>query len=819
MLYKDKNQPVEKRVEDLLSRMTLEEKVAQCCGDLPVSVIDRGKVDKEALKEHFSNGHGRFTQFSTVGLVSPESIARISNEIQRFFVEETRLGIPVIFQSESLCGYPGAGGTLFPAMVNVAATWEPELAEEMTRVIREETRAVGIKEVMSPVIDVSRDPRWGRTYETFGEDPYLISQMGVQYVKGMQSDKEDGVACIAKHFLGYGETQGGINMTAERIGDRELYEVFATPFEAVVKEADIDGMMASYSDVDGIPVIANKKIARDLLRNTMGFKGLLTSDASAVTKLYEFHKIGKSYEEAALLAMKAGTDTEIPVGAGFRKLPEYVRAGKLDESRIDEACRRVLTTKFQYGLFDHPYIDEAQVKEKMANEDKWALVEKITEESVVLLKNQDGLLPLDLAGKKVAVIGPHGGDRREPVSGYTYPSYIEIIRAMNSDRDVSGITFNGVVDAQVQNKKGPAKRKTPFTSEVYSDAEWAGMVSMDDVLKNDYHIVTLAEALQEETRDLGTTVTYARGCNVIDDSTEGFSEARKAAEDSDIVIMTLGGNCGWFGTTGGEGKDRQYLDLPGVQQQLLEEVAKAGKPMILILYGPGIFAAGWAYEHAAAVIQAWLPGVKGAEALTKVLTGKKNPGGKLPVTIPVSVGQVPIYYNHRTGSGYGSDKGNLIMGSGYVDGSSHPMYYFGYGLSYTTFQLSDFSIEEKTVSTDGTIRISCRIENTGSREGDETIQLYTHFKDAWVTRPVKQLCGFKRVSLKAGEAKNVAFELSTAQLGYYNEDMEFGVEPGRLEVMVGTSSEDIAYTDTVELTGEKRNLMGKRVYTCPVKVW
>ena len=319
-------------------------------------------------------------------------------------------------------------------------------------------------------------------------------------------------------------------------------------------------------------------------------------------------------------------------------------------------------------------------------------------------------------------------------------------------------------------------------------------------------------------KDSGATVTYAEGCKVIDDSKVGFPEARKAAEDSDLVIMTLGGNCGWFGTTGGEGKDRQYLDLPGVQQQLLEEVAKAGKPMILILYGPGIFAAGWAKDHVQAIIQAWLPGVKGAEALTKVLLGEKNPGGKLPVTVPASVGQVPIYYNHRAGSGYDSEKGNLIMGSGYVDGTNFPLYYFGYGLSYTTFELSGFEIAKKQVATDGVITVSCKVKNTGEREGDETIQLYTHFKDAWVTRPVKQLSGFARVKLAAGEEKKVTFYLDTAQLGYYNEEMEFAVEPGRLDIMVGTSSKDIAFEDTIELTGEKRNLMGSRAYTCPTEV-
>lgn len=810
-LYRDKSQPVEKRVEDLLSRMTLEEKAAQCCGDLPVSVVDRGTVDKEALKSRFSDGLGRFTQYSTVGLTSPKTIARISNEIQRFFVEETRLGIPVLFQSESLCGYPGAGGTLFPAMINLASTWEPELAEAMTEIIREETMAVGIKQVMSPVIDVSRDPRWGRTYETFGEDPYLISQMGIRYIRGMQKDKENGVACIAKHFLGYAETQGGLNMTAERIGDRELYEVFATPFEAAAKEADLAGMMASYSDVDGIPVIANKKIAKELLRDTMGFTGMLISDGAAVTKLYDYQKIGKSYEEAAFLAMRAGTDTEIPVGEGFRRLPDYVRAGKLDEARLDEACRRVLTTKFEYGLFDHPYLDEEEAAAHMASPEKWELTERIAGDSVILLKNEDHLLPLDLKGKKIAVIGPHGGSMREPISGYTYPSYIEIIKAMNSGRDQEDITFHGVMDEQ---KKRGKKNKTAFTSEIYSDSEWNSLGTMESVLEQEYRVKTLVQVLKEKGQAGGVKVCWEPGCTVTGTSTEGFAKARKAAEESDLVILTLGGNCGWFGTTGGEGKDRQSLDLPGVQQQLLEEVAGAGKPMVLILYGPGVFSVRWAKERVPAILQAWLPGVRGAEALAKILTGEQAPGGKLPVTIPASVGQVPIYYNHRTGSGYGSDKGNLIMGSGYVDGPSAPLYEFGYGLSYTEFSLFGFEIPKKQVPTDGVLTLSCKVKNTGDREGDEVIQLYTRFADAWVTRPVKQLTGFRRVRLTPGEEKTVTFSVNAAQLGYYNEEMEFAVEPGRLEVMVGTSSERIAFSDSVELTGEKNLALGRRSYTC-----
>jgi beta-glucosidase len=358
-IYKDKTQPIENRVEDLLSKMTLEEKAAQLCGDLPASFIVDGKIDIDALREKFPYGHGRFTQYSIVGLVDPQQIADISNKVQEYFVNETRLGIPVALQTENLCGYPAAGGTLFPAMINLGCTWAPELAEKMSEIIGSESRAVGITSAMSPVIDVSRDPRWGRTYETYGEDPYLISQFGINYVRGMQGQ---GVSCIAKHFLAYAETQGGLNTSAARFNDRELYEVFATPFEAADKIAGLDAVMANYGEIEGLPVITNPHISKTLLRDIMGFKGVLTSDGAAVLKLYNYYKLSKTYEEAGLLAKKGGCDTEIPVRAAFRNLPEYVRSGELDEALIDESVRRVLTIKFKTGLFENPYCDTVKCR-------------------------------------------------------------------------------------------------------------------------------------------------------------------------------------------------------------------------------------------------------------------------------------------------------------------------------------------------------------------------------------------------------------------------------------------------------------------------
>lgn len=813
-LYKDKNQPVAARVEDLLSRMTLEEKAAQLCGDLAAAFIEDGKVSMDALREKYPNGHGRFTQYSIVGLVDPVQIAKISNQVQEYFVNETRLGIPVALQTENLCGYPAAGGTLFPAMINLGCTWEPELAEEMSAIIGQESRSVGISSAMSPVIDVSRDPRWGRTYETFGEDPYVISQFGIHYVRGMQAQ---GVSCIAKHFLGYAETQGGLNTAAARINDRELYEVFATPFEAADKEAGLGGMMANYGEIDGQPVITNKRIARTLLRDTMGFKGMLTSDGAAVLKLYNYYKLGRTYEEAGLLAKKGGCDTEIPVGAAFKHLPEYVRSGDLSEEDLDESVRRILTIKFEMGLFENPYCDVDKVAQAMTNSEKNALSRKIAQDSLVLLKN-DGVLPLQ-KGKRVAVIGPHADNLRYPVSGYTYPAYIEMMEAGAGGQQTS---FNGIADEQAkldrEQKAGEKKPAGPFAAmyDMFSAEDRSKLTDMKAVLRG-----MGAVSLKEEL-DSRAEITYAQGCDIIGPSTEGFAEAVEAAKNADVVVMALGGNSGWVNVTGGEGKDRQYLDLPGVQQQLLEAVTAVGKPVVVVLYGPGVFSVNWADAHCGAILQAFMPGQHAAKAVADVLYGDVNPGGKLTMSIPRSPGQIPVFYYHKNGSGYrtSGDPGTAsgIFTGGYVDGSSAPLYCFGHGLSYTRFQVSGMQVESTQVPTDGKIEVQAKVTNVGQVAGDETLQLYTSFFGARVTRPNMQLAGFKRLTLAPGETKTVKFHLDTAQLGYYNEDMEFVVEPGELTLFVGTSSEDLPLKEVVALTGEKRNVMGRRSYTCPVDV-
>ena len=814
-IYKDPSRPVSERVEDLLSKMTLEEKVAQLCGDLPFALMGDMEHLEENLAKNFPDGHGRFTQYSNVGLADPHVIAEFSNRVQKYFVEHTRLGIPVALQTENLCGYPAKGGTLFPASANVGCTWEPELAYEEAKIIGQESRAVGINSAMSPVVDISRDPRWGRTYENYGEDPYLTSQMGVQYVKGMQ-DEKNGVACIAKHFLGYSESQGGLNTAATRVNDRELYEVFATPFEAMMKEADVSSVMANYGEIDGMTVVQNRKIAHDLLRETMGFEGILTSDGAGIMKTLTDYHTADTYEEAGFLAKKAGTDTEIPVGGAFRQLPKYVRSGELDEALIDESVRRVLKVKFEYGLFENPYVDEAAVEAAMTNDAKNELSYEIAGKSLVLMKNE-GVLPL-AKGAKVALIGPHADSLRYPVSGYTYPAYIEMFDA--SRKSMDGIAIGGMADeaAKEAEEKKEKKPQGPFAQMaiLFSGENGKKLGDMNSVLRE-----LSATSLKEEMEKI-YDVRYAKGCEIIGTDMSGFDAAVAAAEVSDAIVFACGGNSGWVNVTGGEGKDRSKLDLPGVQQQLLEKLVATGKPVIMVLYGPGIFATPWACSHVAAMIEAFMPGPFAGKVITEVIDGDRNPGGKLTMSIPRSVGQIPVTYNHRTGSGYILNRGenaiSAIFSGGYVDDSDLPLFCFGHGLSYTTFELSDFCLAEKEVATDGVIHVSCFVENTGDVAGDEVVQLYFHTKKAHVVRPVMQLAGFKRISLAPGEKRKISFALDTRQLGYYNEDMEFVVEPTRMDIMIGTSAHNIAFTEEMNLVGEKRNIAGNRVYTCPVTV-
>jgi len=805
--YRNAAAPVEERIADLMSRMTVDEKLAQLCSDLPMALL--AGTETEKLKAKYPNGLGRFTQYSTVGLTSPAQIAAISNAVQRYFCEQTRLGIPVMLQAENLCGYPAAGGTMFPAMINAGATFDPELVGEMADIISDETRATGIRQALSPVMDLARDPRWGRVYETFGEDPYLVSQMSIAYVRAMQHEKQNGILATAKHFLGYSETQAGLNTAATHLTDRELYEYFGTPFEASIKEADLAAIMTSYSEIDGIPCGANPKIVRQLLRQDMGFDGLVVSDGGAVWKLFDTFHVAATYEEAGLLGIKGGMETEMPVGDSYRKLGTYLENGQLDIAMIDQAVRHVLKTKFEAGLFEAPYVDATGIDRRMTNPAKQGFVKKVTEQSIILLENQDNILPL-APGRKIAVIGPHGSQIRPSVSGYTFPTYLEMYASLFGRRS-QDVTFHGIADEQ---RKAEAGAGGSGSDTLNMARIMAGTVDIEQVLRENMFASTLADELAADF-----SVVAEAGCEIMGGTEEGFTSAIAAANASDIAVMTLGGNCGWSGTTGGEGKDRQSLGLPGLQQQLLDAVAATGRDIVLILYGPGPYAPTMP-ANVKAVICAGLPGAHGGRAIADILSGRVNPSAKLSMTVPRNAGQIPIFHYHKPASGYnqvegsGSGFASAIFSGGYTDGLNTPLYPFGHGLSYTTFKLDHFQAAATQVPIDGTIELSCTVTNTGSQAGAEVVQIYYRDMEAHVTRPVKQLCGFRKVWLQPGESREVCFKIRTTQLGFYNEDMDFVVEPGQMQFMLGSSSEAIVAKTTVILTGDKINVKGRRSYSC-----
>jgi len=804
MIYKNPNYSIEDRVNDLIKRMTLEEKVMQLCGQLPSSFVKDGKIDYKRLKVIAKCGYGRITQYSLVGLTDIKRIRSFSNEIQKVFVNETRLNIPVILQSECLSGYPSEGGTIFPAMINLAASWAPKLVEDMAKIIGKECKDVGINTVMSPVVDISRDPRWGRCYETFGEDVYLTTQMGINYVKAIQNE---GVSCIVKHFLGYAETQGGLNTAVTRVNNRELYEVFATPFEALDKVANVDGMMASYSEIDGLPVGCNKVIINDLLRKTMNFKGLLTSDGAAIWKIYDYFKLAKTYEEAGLLAKKAGLDTEIPIGGAYKYLGNFVKNNQLDEQLIDESVKRVLAIKFKLGLFENPYIKENVINIEKVQE-KRNLSEIIAEESIVLLENKDNILPLT-KNRKIALIGPHADNKRYPIAGYTYPAYIEMLKSLkkNVKKDVS---FNGIIDEEQKDED------TQSFNSIYSILNEDDWKKLDDEIHilDEIGAVSLKESLEKYYQ-----IDYIKGCTLIGKDYDEIEESYNLAMKNDVIVVALGGNCGWVNVTSGEGKDRCKLNLPGIQEKLLEKLQMTNKPIVLVLYG-GVYVIP-SMKNIQAILYVGLPGPYSGNVISNIISGKVNPSGKLPISIPRSVGQIPIYYNHKVGSGYysnGDEVMQTIFSGGYIDESYRPLYPFGFGLSYTKFLIDDINIKDKSIKTGEDIVISCTVKNIGKIEGKEVVQIYYYFKDAYVIRPNRQLIAFKKISLKPNEEINIIFEINTKQLGYYNEDMEFVVEPGRANIMVGNSSENIIFKEEINLVGEKINILGNRIYSAKIKV-
>ena len=754
--YRDPGLLVDERVESLLEMMTLEEKVAQLGSAWVFQLTEKGQFSREKAGPLLRQGLGHVTRISGASDLTPHDAARLANEIQRYLLEETRLGIPAIVHEEICSGLMAKDAMVYPQAIGVAATWDPDLAREMAAVIRRQMRAMGAHHGLSPVLDVARDPRWGRTEETYGEDPYLVARMGTAFVEGLQgADLTQGVVATAKHFVGYSASEGGLNWAPPHLPDRELREVYLHPFEAVVS-AGARSVMNAYHELDGIPCGAHRELLTDILRDEWGFQGTVVSDYFAVRQIASYHHLAEDGTGAAGIALEAGVDVELPGTDCYGEpLIEGLHSGDIDLDVVNISVRRVLRSKFELGLFESSFVDPDAAQTDLRLER--GLARRIAEKSMVLLSN-DGALPIVPDTGLIAVIGPNADDSRNLFGDYTYPAHIEALAEMQHGDNVFGVPFTGEVSAE-----GAMKQAS-----------------------------TVLDTMRER---FGENVAYAKGCDVNTPSREGFDEAVALARRSAIALMVMGDKAGLTtDCTSGEGRDRLSLDLPGVQEDLVRAVAATGTPMILVLVSGRPGGSVWAHEHSAAVVQAWLPGEEGAEALVDVLTGVVNPGGKLPISHPRSAGQIPVYYGHKVSGGRSHWKGD------YVDGGAGPLYPFGHGLGYTTFRISKLSVTPDVAGWNQEVTVTAIVSNTGKMEGDEVVQLYVRDPVATVTRPVLELKGFARVGLPAGGSRQVTFRLPVGQLGFYDRELKYVVEPGLIEVLVGTSSADlqVAGSFTVE---------------------
>ncbi len=763
-IYRDPFQPIAVRVQDLLGQMTLAEKVAQLGSAWVFQLLTDMDFDPKKAAELMAVGIGQITRVAGASSLKPEDGARVANQIQRFLVEKTRLGIPAIVHEECCSGYMARNATCFPQIIGVASTWEPALAEAMAAVVRQQMRAAGAQQGLSPVIDVTRDPRWGRVEETFGEDPYLVSQMGVNFVRGLQGDDlHSGVLATAKHFVGYGLPEGGMNWAPAHISPRELREVFMLPFETAVKEANLQSLMNAYHELDGVPCAASKELLTDILRGEWGFDGIVVSDYFAIAEIERTHRLTNSRARAAEIALEAGIDVELPSTDYYgESLVAAVEAGEIEVALVDKIVARHLTMKFKLGLFENPYVDETAVTAVFDTPQQRQLARDIARKSIVLLKNEGDLLPISPNLANIAVIGPNAHTIRHMIGDYAYLCHAESLQEMTAEQNV----FNMPIPDRV------------------------------DIIEGFVPMHTVLEGLQGRVSP-DTTIHYAEGCKVTGDDTSGFAAAVAAAEKSDVALLFLGGKSGLTDScTCGEARDRVDLNLTGVQNELLQAVQATGTPTILVLLNGRPLTINWAQENVPAILEAWLPGEEGAEALAEIIFGDVNPGGKLPITFPRHVGQVPIYHNHKPSGGRSHWKGE------YVDASNKPLYPFGYGLSYTQFELGNLRLSQTTLAADETVQISADVSNVGQRAGDEVVQLYIQDLFASVTRPVQELKGFKRLHLPPGETQTITFTLAASQLGFYNQAMDFVVEPGTVRLMIGNSSDHLPLQADLELVGE-----------------
>jgi beta-glucosidase len=747
--YRDSRLSPSQRAADLLSRMTMAEKLAQLGSQWAFELLEGGRLSQERARQLMPDGLGQVTRLSGATALSGVDAAVAANEIQGYLVNETRLGIPAIIHEEICSGLMAADAVVFPQALGIASTWDPASAEAIADAIRIQMRARGAHQGLGPVLDVARDPRWGRIEETFGEDPQLVASMGVAFVQGLQGAKAtDGVIATAKHLYGYAASEGGMNWAPVSLGDHATREVYLYPFEAAVA-AGVGSIMHAYVEVDGLPCAANRRLLTEILRDEWAFSGTVVSDYFGVRQLVDYHHFADDAKTAAEIALDAGVDVELPSTDCYgMPLADRVADGAIGESVINRAVERVLTMKFRLGLFENSLVEPAEAARVSKTAEQRALAREVARRSMVLLHNT-GVLPLQ-ADLRYAVIGPNARSVRNLYGDYTYPAHIESLEeAMRDDKNVFDI---------------------PVPAEVLDIASVPSILTVFDALR---------ERLGAER------VHYAAGCEIMSGSREGFAEAVALASSCDVAIAVVGDKSGLTDEcTSGEGRDRASLDLPGVQEELVRAVIATGTPAVLVIVGGRPQGSEFIHTRAHAALMAWLPGDEGAEAIADILTGMSSPSGKLPLTFPRSVGQLPVYYGHKMSGGRSHWKGE------YVDSSTTPLYPFGHGLSYTEFEISDRTLDASLLS-DGWVTATCHVKNCGAQPGAEVLQLYTQTAKASVTRPVLELRGFQRLELGPQEACLVSFELPTDLLAFHDRAMQYIVEPAEVTVFIGTSSAQV----------------------------
>lgn len=753
--YKDPSLSIDIRLSDLLSRMTLEEKVGQLLCPLGWEMYEihgnevcpSGKF-KQLIKERnvgmlwATYRADPWTKKTLANGLNPEMAAKAGNALQKYVMENTRLGIPMFLAEEAPHGHMAIGATVFPTGIGMAATWSPELVKEVGQVIAKEIRSQGGHISYGPVLDLTRDPRWSRVEETFGEDPVLSGILGASMVDGLGggnlSQKYATIATL-KHFLAYAVPEGGQNGNYASVGIRDLHQNFLPPFRKAI-DAGALSVMTSYNSIDGIPCTSNHYLLTQLLRNEWKFRGFVVSDLYSIEGIHESHFVAPTKENAAIQSVTAGVDVDLG-GDAYTNLCHAVQSGQMDKTVIDTAVCRVLRMKFEMGLFEHPYVDPKIAAKTVRRKEHIELARKIAQSSITLLKNENSILPLSKTINKVAVIDPNADNRYNMLGDYTAPQ---------EDSNVKTV-LDGILT-----------KLSPFR------------------------------------------VEYVRGCAIRDTTVNEIEQAIEAARRSEVVIVVVGGSSARdfktsYKETGaavaeegsvsdmecGEGFDRASLSLLGRQQELLESLQKTGKPLIVVYIEGRPLEKNWASEYADALLTAYYPGQEGGNAIADVLFGDYNPSGRLPISVPRSVGQIPVYYNKKAPRNHD-----------YVEVSSSPLYSFGYGMSYTTFEYSDLQVVQKSARC---FEVSFKVKNTGKYDGEEVSQLYMRDEYASVVQPMKQLKHFERFHLKKGEEKKVTFVLTEEDFFLVNYTLKKVVESGTFQVMIGSSSDDIRLEKSISV--------------------